>query len=79
MGERHHRNVWHDGSSKQSDGGQASILQRHSQRYLGSDVLDRIIMLSEESESESERYLFDPHKKFIQSNNEKHLGSEDPY
>ena len=28
----------------------------------------------EELESESERYLFDPHKKFIQSNNEKHLG-----
>ena len=34
---------------------------------------------SEESESESERYLFDPHKKFIQSNNEQHLGSGDPY
>ena len=31
-----------------------------------------------ESESESERYLFDPHKKFIQSNNEKHLGSGTP-
>ena len=29
--------------------------------------------------SESERYLFDPHKKFIHSNNEKHLGSGDPY
>ena len=32
-----------------------------------------------ESESESERYLFDPHKKLIQSNNEKQLGSGDPY
>ena len=32
-----------------------------------------------ESESESERYLFDPHKKVIQSNNEKQLGSGDPY
>ena len=31
------------------------------------------------SESESERYLFDPHKKLIQSNNEKQLGSGDPY
>ena len=29
--------------------------------------------------SESERYLFDPHKKLIQSNNEKQLGSGDPY
>ena len=38
MGERHHRYVWYDGSSKQSDGGQASISQRH----LGSDVLTRI-------------------------------------
>ena len=34
---------------------------------------------AEESESESERYLFDPHKKLIQSNNEKQLGSGDPY
>ena len=33
---------------------------------------------SSESESESERYLFDPHKKLIQSNNEKQLGSGDP-
>ena len=32
-----------------------------------------------QSESESERYLFDPHKKLIQSNNEKQLGSGDPY
>ena len=32
-----------------------------------------------ESESESERYLFDPHKKLIHSNNEKQLGSGDPY
>ena len=32
-----------------------------------------------ESESESERYLFDPHKKLIQSNNVKQLGSGDPY
>ena len=31
------------------------------------------------NESESERYLFDPHKKLIQSNNEKQLGSGDPY
>ena len=38
MGEIHHRYVWYDGSSKQSGGGQASILQRH----LGSDVLTRI-------------------------------------
>ena len=30
-------------------------------------------------ESESERYLFDPHKKLIESNNEKQLGSGDPY
>ena len=33
MGERHHRYIWYDSSSKQSGGGQASILQRH----LGSD------------------------------------------
>ena len=38
MGERHHRYVWYDGSSKQSGGGQASISQRH----LGGDVLTRI-------------------------------------
>ena len=38
MGERHHRYVWYDDSSKQSGGGQASISQRH----LGSDVLTRI-------------------------------------
>ena len=35
--------------------------------------------LYQKSESESERYLFDPHKKLIQSNNEKQLGSGDPY
>ena len=35
MGERHHRYVWYDGSSKQSGGGQALI----SQINLGSDVL----------------------------------------
>ena len=29
--------------------------------------------------SESEKYLLDPHKKFIQSNNEKYLGAGDPY
>ena len=33
MGERHHRYVWYDGSSKQSGDGQ---------RHLGSDVLTRI-------------------------------------
>ena len=38
MGERRHGYVWYDGSSKQSDGGQASISQRH----LGRDVLTRI-------------------------------------
>ena len=38
MGERHHRYVRYDGSSKQNGGGQASISQRH----LGSDVLTRI-------------------------------------
>ena len=38
MGERHHRYVRQDGSSKQSGGGQASISQTH----LGSDVLTRI-------------------------------------
>ena len=41
MGERHHRYVWHDGSSKQSGGGgggQASISQIH----MGSYVLTRI-------------------------------------
>ena len=42
MGERHHSDVWYDGSSKQSGGGQASISQRH----LG--LLMR--MLSEEEE-----------------------------
>ena len=31
-----------------------------------------------ESESESERYLFDPHKKLIQSNNEKQLDQGTP-
>ena len=36
-------------------------------------------LASESEESESERYLFDPHKKLIQSNNEKQLGSGDPY
>ena len=47
------------------------------------DTTARVMKTSEnvvqKSESESERYLFDPHKKFIQSNNEKHLGSGDPY
>ena len=38
MGERHHRYIRYDGNSKQSGGGQASILQR----YLGRDVLKRI-------------------------------------
>ena len=38
MGERHHRYVWYDGSSKLSGGGQASIPPRH----LGSDVPKRI-------------------------------------
>ena len=39
---------------------------------------DQLLFVSE-SESESERYLFDPHKTLIQSNNEKQLGSGDPY
>ena len=47
---------------------------------------DDLVLVSEmieeievSEESESERYLFDPHKKLIQSNNEKQLGSGDPY
>ena len=48
MGERHHRYVWYDGSSKQSGGGQASISQGH----LGSDVLTRIC-----SEKKVNKYL----------------------
>ena len=43
------------------------------------EKLGFISALTNESESESERYLFDPHKKLIQSNNEKQLGSGDPY
>ena len=41
MGERHHRYVWYDGSSKQRGGGQASISQRHRsvQRRPDEDML----------------------------------------
>ena len=38
MGDRQHKYVWYDGSSKQRGGRQASI----SQRLLGSNVLTRI-------------------------------------
>ena len=38
MGVRHHRDVWYDGSSKQSGRGQPAIFQIH----LGSDILTRI-------------------------------------
>ena len=40
VGERHHRYVWYDDSSKQSGGGQASIPQISI--HLGSDFLTRI-------------------------------------
>ena len=49
MGERHHRYVWYDGSSKQSGKGQASIshfAETSGQRHRDEDMLreERSIM-----------------------------------
>ena len=57
-------------------GGRSKHMFLHLNDLLGQGVDDDD---NDESESESERYLFDPHKKLIQSNNEKQLGSGDPY
>ena len=36
-------------------------------------IIGIALAASENQKSESERYLFNPHKKFIQSNNEKSI------
>ena len=48
-------------------------------RRVNLNIFSACICYIVASESESERYLFDPYKKLIQSNNEKQLGSGDPY
>ena len=46
------------------------------------EMVFNVMVLSACTQNQNQKdrpYLFDPHKKFIQSNNEKHLGSGDPY
>ena len=53
--------------------------KRHVEHKLAQQIKSDSKSFYAEPESESERYLFDPHKKLIQSNNEKQLGAGDPY
>ena len=66
-------------SNHQDDINKFKKVKQLVQRNMRQAYWNYIEEVISESESESERYLFDPHKKLIQSNNEKQLGSGDPY